>query len=92
MITAFVHIVCKPEKLESLAEDISQINGVTEVYSITGDYDLLAIVRVSNIDDLPNTVTNNILKKDGILKANTSVGFKVYSRHNLEAMFSIGLD
>lgn len=92
MVTAFVHIACKPDRLEKLAEDISQIDGVTEVYSITGDYDLLAIIRVPNIDDLPGIVTNNILKKDGILKANTSVGFKVYSRHNLEAMFSIGID
>lgn len=92
MITAFVHISCKPEKLEELAEGISQIDGVTEVYSITGDYDLLAIVRVANIDELPGIVTNNMLKKDGITRANTSVGFKVYSKHNLEAMFSIGLD
>lgn len=92
MITAFVHIACKPERLEALAEDISQVKGVTEVYSITGDYDLLAIVRVPDVEDLPDVVTNNILKKDGILKANTSVGFKVYSRHNLEEMFSIGLD
>ncbi len=92
MITAFVHISCRPEKLEELAEDISQIEGVTEVYSITGDYDLLAIVRVAAIEELPDIVTNNMLKKDGIVKANTSVGFKVYSRHNLEAMFSIGLD
>ncbi|MGB9735341.1 MAG: Lrp/AsnC family transcriptional regulator [bacterium] len=92
MVTAFMHIACKPERLETLAEDISQIDGVTEVYSITGDYDLLVIIRVSNIEDLPDIVTNNILKKEGILKANTSVGFKVYSKHNLEAMFSIGLD
>ncbi len=92
MITAFVHIACTPERLEELAEGISQITGVTEVYSITGDYDLLAIVRTGTLDDLPGIVTNNILKKQGILKANTSVGFKVYSRHDLESMFSIGLD
>ncbi len=92
MITAFVHMSCKPEKLDGLAESISQIDGVTEVYSITGDYDLLAIVRVTNVDELPDVVTNNMLKKEGIIRANTSVGFKVYSKHNLEAMFSIGLD
>ncbi len=92
MITAFVHIACTPEKLEELAEAISQINGVTEVYSVTGDYDLLAIVRVAAIDELPGIVTNTMLKKPGILRANTSVGFKVYSRHDLEAMFSIGME
>ncbi len=92
MITAFVHISCSPGKLDELAESISQVEGVTEVYSVTGDYDLLIIIRTASIDELPGIVTDNILKRDGITKANTSIGFKVYSKHNLETMFSIGLD
>ncbi|MCL4479519.1 MAG: Lrp/AsnC ligand binding domain-containing protein [Deltaproteobacteria bacterium] len=92
MVTAFVHIVCKPERLEDIAESISQMDGISEVYSITGDFDLLAIVRVASIDELPEIVADNILKQDGIIKASTSIGFKVFSRHNLEAMFSIGLE
>lgn len=92
MITAFVHVACNPGKLDELAETIAQVEGVTEVYSVTGDYDLLVVIRTAHVDDLPGIVTDTILKKDGITRANTSIGFKVYSKHNLEAMFSIGLD
>ncbi len=64
---------------------------VSEVYSITGDYDLVAIVRVRAHDDLADVIPGGLNKVDGVTETQTHVAFRAYSRHDLEAAFSIGL-
>ena len=59
------------------------------MYSVTGNYDLVAIVRVRTYDDLSELVTSNLAKLEGIEKTDTMLAFKAHSRHDLEAMFSI---
>ena len=59
------------------------------MYSVTGSYDLVAIARVKTNDELSELVTNNLVKIDGIIKTNTMMAFSAYSRHDLDAMFSI---
>jgi len=67
------------------------VEGVSEVYSVAGRYDLAAIVRVKDNDDLANVVTERIRKVAGITSSETLIAFRVYSRHDLERMFSIGM-
>jgi DNA-binding Lrp family transcriptional regulator len=67
------------------------MEGITEVYSVAGRYDLTVIIRVKDNDQLAELVTNHMLKVEGILKSETLVAFRVHSRHDLESMFSIGL-
>ena len=70
---------------------IAQLPAVSEVYSITGDYDLVAIVRVRAHDDLADVIPGALNKVDGVTATQTHVAFRAYSRHDLEAAFSIGL-
>jgi DNA-binding Lrp family transcriptional regulator len=67
------------------------MDGISEVYSVSGKYDLVAIARVASNDDLANLVTNKLLRIESILKSETMLAFKTFSRHDLEAMFSVGL-
>ena len=68
------------------------MGGVTEVYSVSGRYDLAAVVRVKDNEPLAELVTSHMLKVEGILKSETMVAFRVYSEHDLEHVFWIGLD
>ena len=70
---------------------IAQLPAVSEVYSITGDYDLLAIVRVRAHDELADVIPGGLNKVDGVTATQTHIAFRTYSRHDLEAAFSIGL-
>lgn len=65
------------------------MSSISEVYSVTGNYDLVAIVRVKTNDDLSELVTSHLAKVDGIEKTDTMLAFKAYSRHDFEAMFSL---
>ncbi len=68
------------------------MDGVTEVYSVTGRIDLMAVVRGKDHEMIADIVTQNLLKVDGIKTSETMIAFKVYSRHDLERMFSVGLE
>lgn len=91
MITAIVLINTERNKINEVAEKLGQIKGITEIYSVAGEYDLVAIIRVSDNEYLANVVTKHMLKVDGITKTDTLIAFKAYSKHDLERMFSIGL-
>ncbi len=69
-----------------------QISGVSEVFSVGGRYDLVAIIRVASNDEMAELVTQNLLAVDGITDSETLSAFRVFSRHDLERMFSIGLE
>ncbi|MBN2373317.1 Lrp/AsnC ligand binding domain-containing protein [bacterium] len=91
MVTAIVLITVQRDKVNEIAENLSSIDGVSEVYSVAGRYDLVAIIRVPNNEGLSELVTHHMLKVEGIIKSETLIAFRVYSRHDLESMFSIGL-
>jgi DNA-binding Lrp family transcriptional regulator len=89
MITSIILLNVERSKINEVAEQIASIAGISEVYSVTGSYDLVAIARVKTNDELSELVTNNLVKIDGIIKTNTMMAFRAYSRHDLDAMFSI---
>ena len=91
MVTALVLLKVARDKVNSVAETLADMDGITEVYSVAGRYDLTVIIRVKDNDQLAELVTNHMLKVEGILKSETLVAFRVHSRHDLESMFSIGL-
>ena len=78
-------------KINEVAEQLQATPGISEVYSVSGNYDLIAIVRVATNEDLANLVTNKMRGIKAILKTETMLAFKAYSKHDLEAMFSVGM-
>lgn len=92
LTTAIVHIDVEADLIPEAAEAIVNIDGVTEVYSITGDWDLIAMVRVPDHEKLAEIIPNRISKVDGVIRTETQLAFRAYSRHDLEAAFSLGLD
>ncbi len=92
MVTAIVLISATRGKVNEVAEKLVELPGVTEVHSIAGRYDLVAIVRVKTNEQLADIVTNHVQQTEGIEDSETLIGFRVYSRHDLERLFSIGLE
>ncbi|MFO7280898.1 MAG: Lrp/AsnC ligand binding domain-containing protein [Thermoanaerobacterales bacterium] len=92
MLTAFVLIRAEPERIAELGSEIAEVDGVAEVYSVTGDVDLVAIVRVREHEKLADVVTRHISSLDGILHTTTMIAFQAYSRHDLESMWSLGIE
>ena len=92
MVSAIVLLTVERDKINSVADAIADMEGVSEVYSIAGRYDLAVIIRVKTNDELAKVVTERIRKVGGISSSETLIAFRVYSRHDLERMFSIGLE
>jgi DNA-binding Lrp family transcriptional regulator len=92
MVSAIVLLTVERDKINSVADAIADIDGVSEVYSVAGRYDLAAIIRVKANEDLAKVVTEHIRQVSGIASSETLISFRVYSRHDLERMFSIGME
>lgn len=92
MVTAIVLLTVERERVNTVAETLADLEGISEVYSVAGRYDLAAIIRAPDNEAMADLVTNHMLKIPGIIRSETLVAFRVYSRHDLEAMFSIGQD
>jgi len=92
MVTAFVLINAKREMVQETAQELIKLPGVTEVYSVAGPYDLVAVLRTADNEQMAEIVTGSMLRMVGIEKTVTLVAFKVYSEYDLERVFSIGLD
>jgi DNA-binding Lrp family transcriptional regulator len=92
VLTAFVLIHAAPGRIAELASEIAEVDGVAEVYSVTGDPDLVAIVRVRQHDELAKVVTGRIAALPGIVHTTTMVAFQAYSRHDLDSMWGLGID
>ena len=90
MITAIVVIQADVAHLNEIAEQIADIVGVSEVYSVTGDLDLLAMVRVRTHEDIAKVVADQVNKVEGVLSTQTQIAFQTFSQHDLEVAFSIG--
>ena len=91
MVTSIILINTERKKINEVADQIAGMEGVSEVYSVSGNYDLVAIVRVKSNDDLANLITKKLLSIDSILKSETMLAFKAFSRHDLETMFNVGM-
>jgi DNA-binding Lrp family transcriptional regulator len=92
MITAIVMISTESDKIPEVAEAIAGLDGVSEVYSVAGDVDLIAVVRVREFDAIAEIIAGRLSKVPGVLHTDTHVAFRAYSRHDLESTFAIGLD
>jgi DNA-binding Lrp family transcriptional regulator len=91
-VHAVVLIQCEIDAIPEAGKAIADIDGVSEVYSVAGEFDLVAIVRVAEHDHLADVIPGSIAKVDGIERTETLIAFQVYSRHDLEQMFSIGFE
>jgi DNA-binding Lrp family transcriptional regulator len=89
MVTFIILLNVKSNKITAIAEELASIPEISEVYSVTGIYDLVAIVRTKTNDDVAELVTNRMGTIKGIKKTDTMLAFKAFSQHDLEAMFSI---
>ena len=91
-VHAVVLIQCQIDEISEAAEEIADIDGVSEVYSVAGEFDLVAIARVAEHDDLAKVIPGGIAKVEGVVRTETLIAFQVYSKHDLERMFSIGFE
>ena len=91
MVTAIILIQTQRARTNEVAEQLVEITGVSEVYSVSGNYDLVAIIRVTDNDALARLVTDKLRPLEGIDKTETMLAFKAYSRHDLDAMFAVGM-
>jgi DNA-binding Lrp family transcriptional regulator len=91
MVTSIILMNVERTKINEVAEQLQAIPGISEVYSVSGNFDLVAIVRVANNDELANLVTKKMQAIQAIKKTETMLAFKAYSRHDLEAMFAVGM-
>lgn len=92
MITAIVFVKAAVDQIPEVAEAIAALDGVTEVYSVTGQVDLIAMVRVRHHDDVASVVADRVNKVPGVRETETHIAFRAYSRHDLESAFALGLD
>lgn len=90
MITAIVLINAEHTKIKQAAQQLATIEGITEVYSVSGRFDIVAIIRLTNNDDLADLMTEKITLVDGITKTESMVAFNVLSKHDIASMFQLG--
>jgi len=87
---AVVRIEAERDALSTLGGALADIEGVAEAYSVTGEWDFVAVVRVPDHEQLASVVTGEITSLPGVVRTQTMVAFQAYSRHDLEALFSLG--
>ena len=92
MITAIVEVSVESDKIPEVAQAIADLEGVSEVYSVAGDVDLIAVVRVREFDQVAEVIAGRLSKVPGVLHTDTHIAFRAYSRHDLEETFSIGVE
>jgi DNA-binding Lrp family transcriptional regulator len=92
VITAIVLIAADVAAIPEVAQTIADIDGVSEVYSVTGDVDLIAMVRVREHDDFADVIADQLNKVPGVLSTETHIAFRSYSRHDLESAFALGFE
>jgi DNA-binding Lrp family transcriptional regulator len=92
MITAVVFVKADVDRIPEVAEAIAALDGVSEVYSVTGQIDLLVMVRVLRHEQIAAVVADRLNKVVGVRATETHIAFRAYSKHDLESAFSLGLD
>ena len=92
MVTAIVLIEAETNRIPDLANQIVEMDGVTEVFSVAGRHDLVAIVKVARNEDLADVISDRMRHLDGIVATETMIAFRAFSKQDLEAGFELGLD
>ncbi|MDQ1635607.1 MAG: hypothetical protein QOJ32_2416 [Frankiaceae bacterium] len=92
MVTAVVLITASVEQIPELAQQIAELDGVSEVYSVTGEIDLVAMVRVRKQEQIAEVIADRLTKLPGVKRTETLIAFRTYSQHDLDAAFSIGVE
>jgi len=92
VITAIVFVKAEVAKIPEVAAAIADVPGVSEVYSVTGQIDLIAMIRVRRHEDVATVVADQVNKVPGVTGTETHIAFRTFSRHDLEAAFSLGLE
>jgi len=92
MLTAIVLIDADAARIPEVAAAIAEIRGVSEVYSVTGEVDLIAVVRVREHDALADVIADKVGKIEGVVRTQTYIAFRTYSKHDLEQAFALGLE
>jgi DNA-binding Lrp family transcriptional regulator len=90
VITAIVLIDCATDSIPEVAEQLASLEGVSEVYSVAGGADLIAMVRVREFDQIAEVIAGGISKVEGVVDTDTHIAFRAYSKHDLEEAFNIG--
>jgi DNA-binding Lrp family transcriptional regulator len=92
MVTAIVMIKTDVDRIPEVASAVSELDGVSEAYSVTGEWNLIAVIRVREHEDLADLIPGRLNKIPGIVRTETHIAFRAYSRHDLEAAFALGLE
>lgn len=92
VITAIVFVQADVAQIPEVAEQIAALEGVSEVYSVTGEIDLIAMVRVRHHEQIAEVVADRLNKVPGVLGTETHIAFRTFSTHDLEAAFALGVD
>lgn len=92
MVSGIVLLKVKRGLVNEVAQRLAELEGISEVYSVAGRYDLVAVLRVPDNDALAALVTEQMLRIDGITDTETLIAFRAFSRHDLESMFAVGLE
>jgi DNA-binding Lrp family transcriptional regulator len=92
VVTAIVLVKAEIQRIPEVAEMIAKIPEVSEVYSVTGEFDMVAMVRVRAHEELADVIPGRVNKVPGVTHTETHIAFRTYSRHDLEAAFSLGFD
>jgi DNA-binding Lrp family transcriptional regulator len=92
MITAIVLLHVQPSRIPETAKAIADLDAVSEVYSVTGDWELVALVRVHAHDEIADVVTGGIAKVDGVTHTHTMIAFRAYSSGDLERLWGVGFE
>ena len=92
MVNAVVLLSLERDQINTVAEQLAVMEGITEVYSVAGQFDLVAMARARDNDALADLITARLLKVPGIVRSETLIAFRVYSKYDLEHMFSIGME
>ena len=90
MVHAFLLIKAEPARVAGLADELAEVDGIAEVYSVAGEVDLIAVVRVTRHDDLADVVTRHVAALPGIVETRTMVAFQAFSRRDLDALWDLG--
>jgi len=92
VLTAFVLIDTDPGHIPEVAAQVANLHGVSECYSVAGDYDLIGIVRVRDHNELADVIADGISKVPGVVRTKTMIAFRTYSNNELEQAFALGLE
>jgi DNA-binding Lrp family transcriptional regulator len=92
VVNAIVMLNVESANINNVAEQLVELDGVSEVYSVAGQYDLVVMIRARDDEQIATLVTEQLLQVEGLLSSETLIAFRTFSRHDLDRMFSVGLD